>query len=173
MNDTATAAASIKIQGHNFTLGRAVPYTTGHPLTEVEASVLNQTWLENLRNNFAAKVKAALEKLPEHERTNPPEELLATLSTEFNTYASDYTFGHRAPRAHVDPVEHLARKLAKEAILTKLRERKIEVKSVAAEKMEEYINGYLNKYPETRKEAKRRLDVMRKSATSDLSDLGL
>lgn len=174
-NDANPAADhSLKIAGLHFSLSRPIPFHTGHVLTEAEASVLNQTWVENLRNNFAAKVKAAVDAIPAEEKTNGiPEGLLTALQTEFNTYASTYTFGIRAPKAHVDPIEHLAQKIAKEAISTRLRERKIDIKSISAEKMQEYITSYLAKYPDARKEAKRRLDAMRKAVAADLDDLGL
>jgi hypothetical protein len=47
----------ITISGHSFNV--PVRYEEGHELTAGEASALNQTYHENLRNNFAKKVKDA------------------------------------------------------------------------------------------------------------------
>ncbi len=51
---------NIIIQGQTFTA--SLPYAAGQALTESEARALNQVRLENIRNNFASKVKASLEK---------------------------------------------------------------------------------------------------------------
>ena len=80
---------SITIQGINF--DAPSPYTSGHVLTANESDVLNQTFAENLRNNFASAVKDAKadhgDKLP----ANVVEELL----NQFESYASTYQFGVR------------------------------------------------------------------------------
>ena len=53
-----TKFSEITIQGMGF----AVPivYAEGHPLTANQAAALNQVLAENLRNNFASKVKEAV-----------------------------------------------------------------------------------------------------------------
>lgn len=108
----------ITIAGVAFTAPQ--PYIAGHPLTDGEAKALNQVLAENLRNNFASKVKAAL---------NGAEELTAdqkaTLDDEFGAYASAYEFNAttvRASRAAVDPVEAEAIKIAKQVVSVKLKE---------------------------------------------------
>ena len=46
---------TITIAGKPFTV--EPKFEAGHVLTANEASTLNQTWFENLRNNFAPKAK--------------------------------------------------------------------------------------------------------------------
>ncbi len=54
--------ALITIQGANFNAPQ--PYDEGHVLTVNEASALNQVFAENLRNNFAARIKRSAEETP-------------------------------------------------------------------------------------------------------------
>jgi len=55
--DSNTPRKEITIKDELFTV--PVPYTAGHVLSENEANALNQTYHENLRNNFAGVVTAA------------------------------------------------------------------------------------------------------------------
>jgi hypothetical protein len=95
----------ITISGHAFNV--PVRYEEGHELTAGEASALNQTYHENLRNNFAKKVKDA---------GGSPD--LASLQTELDTYASDYQFGVRVAGVGVsrDPVMAEAMRIAKKQV---------------------------------------------------------
>jgi len=109
---------SITIQGLDFKVHS--PYEAGHPLTADEASVLNQTFHENLRNNFATTVKDAK---AEH-GDDLPDEAQAKLQEEFDEYAKDYKFGVRrgGTRAPANPIEAEAFRMAKESIRAKLKE---------------------------------------------------
>lgn len=104
MSDTIT------IQGLEFAV--PVPYTEGHVLTAGEASALNQVFHENLRNNFAAKIKKlknANGEAIDHD----------ALQADLNSYAETYQFCVRTsggPRIVADPVKHAAINLAKGAI---------------------------------------------------------
>lgn len=105
---------SITIQGHQFEI-TVPPYVAGPcELTEGEASTLNQTRLENIRNNFAGKIKTLLngsESLTEAQ--------LEKTQADLNAYAATYAFGVRAPgqgRRVVDPIEREMLKLAKDDI---------------------------------------------------------
>src|SRR6476646_11844528 len=86
-NKEATMAANgydeITIQGQVFRV--PLRYAAGHTLTEGEASALNQTLHENLRNNFAKKVNEGTE-------AGVPKE---TLQQQLDDYANDYQFGVR------------------------------------------------------------------------------
>lgn len=73
----------ITIAGHSFNV--PVRYEEGHELTAGEASALNQTYHENIRNNFAKKVKDAGATAD-----------LAALQAELDAYAEQYQFGVRA-----------------------------------------------------------------------------
>lgn len=99
----------ITIAGHAFNV--PVRYEEGHELTAGEASALNQTYHENLRNNFAKKVKDAAE-------ANGGTPDLSALQAELDKYASEYTFGVRTSGGGVsrDPVMSEAMRIAKKQI---------------------------------------------------------
>lgn len=101
---------SITIQGETFTVNP--PYVAGHVLKENEASSLNQTWAENIRNNFATKVKAGTEAgIGKH-----------VLQQQLDEYASKYEFGVRTGGGRTtDPVEQEARAEAKKTVIEKLK----------------------------------------------------
>lgn len=82
------------------------PYEPGHVLSDIEAKVLNQTWVENVRNNTAKKLESG--EIDE-------DDVLA--------YAASYTFAQRGMRAavEVDPVEEEFRAQAMEFIKAVLR----------------------------------------------------
>lgn len=115
------ATRDITIQGVIFSV--TTPYEAGHQITEAEAAALNQTRSENIRNNMATKVKKAKEALPEGQ-TELPEETLNELAAEVQAYDEGYEFnlasvgGGARPK---DPIEAEAVKLAKAAILGKLK----------------------------------------------------
>ena len=99
----------ITIAGHAFNV--PVRYEEGHELTAGEASALNQTYHENLRNNFAKKVKDAAEA-----GGGTPD--LAALQAELDKYANEYQFGVRTGGGGVsrDPVMSEAMRIAKKQI---------------------------------------------------------
>lgn len=106
--------AVLTIQGHKFEIPTP-NYVVGYQLaTEGEAHTLNQTFVENVRNNAAARVKKAL-----GDRESLPDEELTKLTQEIVEYASKYQFGVRTAGSggtRKDPVEREALRLAKEAI---------------------------------------------------------
>jgi hypothetical protein len=103
----------ITIAGHSFNV--PLRYEEGHELTAGEAGALNQTYHENLRNNFAKKVKDA---------GGSPD--LAALQAELNKYAEEYQFGVRVGGGGgrtTDPVMSLAMRIAKKKITDLLRDK--------------------------------------------------
>lgn len=102
----------ITIAGHRFEVN-APPFVAGpFTLTEGQAHSLNQTRVENLRNNFAPKVKEALNGSSELSDSQKAE-----LQAKFDEYAAKYEFGVRQAgqgRTVVDPVEREMLKLAKD-----------------------------------------------------------
>jgi len=96
----------ITIQGALFRV--PIRYAAGHVLTEGEASALNQTLHENLRNNFARKVSEGTE-------AGVPQE---TLQQQLDDYANDYQFGIRTGGGGFrgDPVMTLAMNAAREIV---------------------------------------------------------
>jgi hypothetical protein len=106
---------TITIAGLEFLV--PVRYAAGHPLTEAEADALNQTYHENIGNNFRKKVKDLAGE------GEPDEDQLATLQAELSAYAEGYEFGVRVRtgKAPVNPVEKEALALVKAAIRAKLK----------------------------------------------------
>jgi Asp-tRNA(Asn)/Glu-tRNA(Gln) amidotransferase A subunit family amidase len=115
--------SQLTIAGHQFQVPDALlaKYNVGYTLsTEGEAHALQQTFTENLRNNFASKVKAKLE----NGNTELSPEDQAALQAEFDAYAAKYEFGIRQPgqvRVAKDPVEREVRKMAGGAISERYR----------------------------------------------------
>lgn len=96
----------ITIQGQTFRV--PIRYSEGHTLNAGEASALNQTLHENLRNNFAKKVSEGVE-------AGVP---LETLQQQLDDYANDYQFGVRTGGGGFrgDPVMTLAMGIAREMV---------------------------------------------------------
>ena len=106
----ATMAANgydeITIQGQVFRV--PLRYAAGHSLTEGEAGALNQTFHENLRNNFAKKVNEGTEAGVTKD----------ILQQQLDDYANDYQFGVRTGGGGFrgDPVMTLAMNIARELV---------------------------------------------------------
>jgi hypothetical protein len=102
----------ITIAGHPFTV--PTRYAEGHPLTSGEASALNQTFHENIRNNVAARIKKA-------SPNGLTEDEVPSWQAEVDKYAEAYQFGIRAAgagrRPSVDPETKLALEEASAAIV--------------------------------------------------------
>ncbi|PYS90935.1 MAG: hypothetical protein DMF62_03785 [Acidobacteria bacterium] len=153
----------IKVEGLLF--NAPAPYKTGHVLTENEANTLNQTFAENLRNNFAKKVKSAKEAAQKNGGEFPGDGEAAPddLQQEFSSYANDYEFGTRAasgageaglPR---DPVEREAHVMARDLIRQHAKSKgygKLDAEQIAG-----LVPGILAKRPEIREEAQRRISA--------------
>lgn len=150
----------VTIQSTQFTI--PAPYLAGHTLTEVEAGVLNQTYAENIRNNFAAKIKKAIE-----DKTPVPDQ------AALDAYAAAYQFGVRpsgGPRVVRDPVESEARRMASKALNDALKAKGIKVKDMSDEQYEDLLAKALDKYPKFREQAK--VIVAARNATVEGLDLG-
>ena len=163
----------ITIAGHEFAV--PVRYSAGHVLTEGEASALNQTFHENLRNNFAktvkdAKVVPADGDVPASTRELGPDDL-AGLQSKLDAYAGEYQFGVRAAggtRTPADPVGREALNLAKAAIRDKLREVK---KTATAEQIAELAAQLVEKNPKFREIAAQRVEAAKNAAAISLDDI--
>lgn len=106
-------AKQVTVAGKIFTM--PAPYEEGHTLTAGEASQLNQVFHENIRNNFAKKVKEADEAGKFD---------AADFQSQIDKYANEYEMGGRratGPRAPADPVAKEALRLARSAIEAQLR----------------------------------------------------
>ncbi len=170
-NSSDTGSQTILIQGLQF--NAPAPYNEGHVLSEAEANVLNQTFGENLRNNFASVVKSARTALGLPDKTDLTDEtVIAELTTKFAEYASTYTFsGRRAPKAVADPVEREAIRIAKSIVTEHLAAHKVLVKNLPEGRMDSLVTELLSKRPDIRVEAQRRIAVTKEAATIVLDDL--
>jgi hypothetical protein len=141
----------IKIQGFTFTV--PAPYAEGHVISEAEAYALNQTYAENLRNNFAKSVKDAQEAGGEVDT--------ATLQEQLTEYAAGYTFQMRRSRGTtiVDPVMREAEKIARQMVIEGLQKRSIKLKDLQDGVLEGFIAKLLDKNPEIKEEAQRRVSL--------------
>jgi hypothetical protein len=148
------------------------PYAEGHQVTAGEAAALNQVYGENLRNNFAKRVKKAKEDwAAEHPGEPIAEHIVADLQAQFTQYASEYEFHgkRRSTRAPSDPIAKEAFKLAKTAITEKLRERKIDIKGLPEGQLAGWVEELLEKQPSIREEAKRRVEAAKAVADTALN----
>lgn len=150
-------APTIKISGVIFQVPSR--YTEGHSLTAPEAAALNQVLAENLRNNFAEKVKAALKS------GDFSDEDEHKLQLEFAEYASEYEFNRkRKVKTHNDPVVKEARKLAKQLVTEQARKKNIDLKSLASGRMDELVAQLLDKNPGIMDEARERIASVKRVA---------
>lgn len=169
------APITIKVQGMFFSFSPR--YQEGHVLSAVEADVLNQTFGENLRNNFASKIRAAQEELekglPEGEKARDfTDDEKTAFANDFSAYASSYTF--KAPRVGagpVDPVEHEASKIAKAIIMAHLSKKNIKAASLPEGKLASLVKDLLAKQPQIRDEAIRRVEALKTAGDDALEGL--
>lgn len=152
----------ITIAGHSFNV--PVRYEEGHELTAGEASALNQTYHENLRNNFAKKVKDA--------GATPD---LAALQAELDAYAAEYAFGVRSGGGGAvrDPVMSEALRMAKKQIAELLRKQGKKVADFEPAAITNAAKALLSR-PEGEKimeVARARVEEQKNLAAGDLGDL--
>lgn len=125
----------VTIQGKSFNV--APVYAEGHELTVNEAAALDQTRRENIRNNFATKVKVANE-----DGTFDQE----TMQAELDEYAAAYIFGLRIGGGRIlDPIGKTIRRLARAQVVEALKAMNTVLKDVGAKQMNHYIDGLLSK----------------------------
>lgn len=151
----------ITIQGKIF--NAPLRYEEGHELNAGEAAALNQTFHENLRNNFAKRVKEAIENGGFNQDA---------LQSEFDKYAEDYEFGVRtgggAPR---DPVMAEAMNIAKGQIKAKLKEKGKVLRDYDAAAITEAAKKLVAKTPAIMELAKKRVEEAQMAAAVDLDDM--
>lgn len=178
LSEAPATSGTITIQGLEFSVD--YPYKAGTiDLTPGEASALNQTRAENLRNNFAAQIKRALDEYRETNKIPETEELSSTvldkdeLDKDFAEYAKAYEFGVRnlggGGRIPTDPVEREAYKIATEKVREALKARNVKLTSVSKEQMSDMVEAVIAKYPDITEEAKRRVSAVSAIVIEDLA----
>jgi len=138
-------------------------YAEGHELNQNEADALNQTYHENLRNNFAKKVKDGMEAGVG----------LEVLQQQFAEYAAAYEFGVRTgggggPR---DPVMTEAMNMARAIIRNALKTKGKKVSDYAASAINEKAKELVASKPEIMEAAKKRVAETQAAASDDLGDM--
>ena|SRR3990167_5061082 len=159
INTSSAERTTITIQGQQFSV--PAPFLEGHVLRPNEAAVLNQTYAENIRNNFAGAVKKAAEEGKD----------VAALQSDLDKYVSEYDFGIRriGVSVSVDPVEREAMALATKKVRDALKKKGINVKDLSKEKLAEMAKGALDKYPVIREQAAKIVAMKKEVGSSALS----
>lgn len=161
---------TITIQGLNFEV--STPYEAGHVITDAEAKALNQTRLENIRNNMARFVKAEQAQTDEAE-LDP--EAIERLQAKLIDYDTNYVFNLASVgggRKLTDPVDAEAAKIARAEITRQLRAAGRLVKEIAPDVLANAIAQYAAT-PEVQKLAKENVKKRANTAQLDLSQLGI
>jgi hypothetical protein len=124
----------ITIQGQTFKV--PIRYSAGHALTEGEASALNQTYHENLRNNFANKVRDGVEAGLS----------TAILQQQLDDYAQEYQFGQRVGGGGFrgDPVMTLAMNIARDMVRTAIKAKQLDAEEWPASRVSQAAKALLD-----------------------------
>lgn len=161
---------NITIQGHSFEVPADPGIVAGAVLDENMAHSLQQTRLENIRNNMAARIKKML-----GEATELTAEQAQEAQVKVNEYAQEYKFGVRGasgPRVVRDPVEREMQRLAKEVITKAYRAKydKAPDKETLAAAVERLLEARHDEYA---KDARRNLAAREKAGNDVLEAAGI
>lgn len=148
--DTANSPrVDITIQGLQFSVPQ--PFAEGYTLRANDANALNQTYAENLRNNFATEVKKAIADATDEAPVD-----LTALQAALDEYELNYDFGVRRAGGSLpaDPVAREALKLAEEAVKASLRKQQYKLTDVGAAKIRELAENAVKEHPAFTERAK-------------------
>jgi hypothetical protein len=162
---------NLTIAGQVFDVADDPKIAVGTPLTEGMVASLQQTRRENIRNNFAAKVRDATE--------DGEVELSQTdyqqLQDQLNEYAASYEFGVRSTgvRRVTDPVEKEARDEVRRTI--QQRHYALHGKRVTGEALTEAVDAVMTgpHADEYRQIARERLEERDRRGEAMLAQTGL
>lgn len=164
MADQATTPTTKEITVAGVAFDISMPFAEGHVCTAAQARALNQTRSENIRNNFAPRVKKA-----KGDAAEVPADALKALGKEFKTYEGEYKFTMASGTSRVtDPLEKETLSVARALFVGKLKEAGIMVKDYDAEKMAEKV-AEVAEMPEVIAQAKKRLAERAKIAETQIS----
>jgi hypothetical protein len=159
-----TPRRNVTISGFQFSIPE--PIEEGHQVNANEAAALNQVLAENVRNNFAARVKKAQENGEDQD----------TLQAELDQYVAEYEFGVRrgggGATPSKDPVEKEAENLAKAKVKEALKAKGHKISDVSNEKIAELTRNALDKYPEFREQAKQIVEARQSVGSEIMEDIG-
>jgi len=152
-----TVQSEVTIQDNKFNVPQ--PFAVGHVCTENESAALNQILVENTRNNFAKRVKTAVENGTFDQ---------GAMQTELDKYLEGYEFGLRRGGGPTDPVGKEAMSLAKDLIKDALRKKGFKLSDVSTKRINELATEALEKNPNIRKEAEARVKRREKLGDDEL-----
>jgi hypothetical protein len=177
------ARSEITVQG--IALSVPAPFVEGHVLRPNEAAVLNQTYAENVRNNFASSVVAALletaktagivnadttELTPDQKAQAMQLLTVADVQSKLDEYLKTYDFGVRRSGGGTrvaDPVEREALVIAREEVRKALKNKGVKVSEVDKAIIEKHALAAIEKYPKIRETARIRVEA-RKAVGDDM-----
>lgn len=142
----------ITIGGNTYNV--PLRYEEGHELSAGEASALNQTFHENIRNNLAKQAKDG----------NLTQEAV-------DAYAASYQFGIRSGGASRDPVQSEAMRIAKSKITAALKAAGKKVGDLETSQINEAAKALVERDPSITELAKARVAEQQQLAVGDLSDI--
>lgn len=152
------------IAGKTFSILQ--PYEAEHVLTAGEASALNQVFAENIRNNFAAKVKEATEAGTFDQEV---------FQGQLDDYMDEYEFGVRRGGGGrtTDPVQAEAMIIARDKVRKALVKRGHALKDVPASEITRLAKDILasGKYPEITDAARARVAAQQEVADVEIGEL--
>lgn len=148
-------------------------YAEGHTVNENEASALNQTRAENIRNNFSTKVKAAIKEAGVKDGSDLDDDALTKLAEELGEYVASYEFGKRVAGTgggsrSKDPVEKEMLNIARQTVRDAIKAKGIKISDVPGAKITELANGIIEKDEEGRIRAQAEEIVKRKQEAADV-----
>ena len=128
-------AVNITIRGQSFSVPNK--YAEGHVLTANEASVLNQTRRENIRNNCAAAVKA-------FESSEIDE---AAMKKRVGSYIDSYEFGQVTGGGNrLSDVEREARIIARRSVMAAIKKDPSVVADLDAKEKAEQVKEWVAQF---------------------------
>lgn len=141
-----------------------LPYHAGHTLTDGEANALNQTWVENIRNNLASKVNDAKEA---------GSFVHDAFQGQVDDYADEYEFGVRTGGGGrtSDPVMAEAMTIAKDLVRKAIVKAGHKLADVKASNITELAKGVIDKNPKIMETARARVEEVRAIADVELGEL--
>ncbi len=160
-----TPTDEITIAGEKFKV--FTPFAEGHVVTAGEAHSLNQTFSENIRNNFAKTVKTAKEA-GSFDAT--------AIQIALDAYQTEYEFGMRRVRGEstprvsksADPVLSRAIELAREAVRAAIRVAGGNPKDYSGADVTARARKAVEDNPRFREAAERQLEEEKNLAVVDL-----
>lgn len=154
----------ITIRQHAFSVRS--PYSEGTQLTKAEAQALNALRAENIRNNMAKAVVAALALAPDGQV------LTAAEHRELQERITEYDLGYQFPLRHEarggqDPIAAELQVVATELAETEMR---LSGGTWSRERYNEVVEHYMSK-ASVQVEARRRVALANQAAAKALQDL--